>query len=313
MFDSLYCLARGGVCIYSGPPNGIADHLRSAAVVNDGTEAAAISFPIEQLISYSCEGPQCELVQRLMRAASGDTEQRSAIAAELTANTQLAPEGVLQNRTRFSLSSVAVLSHRYLVHIVGYQWRELLAFALILFYYGNNLHVFWPSSIATVSGCLNLEDDLSGNHSARCGGRRSESESEQGREEKAVEDSVKYTVFMCILFLLFIVLQASLTLYREMSGSFLCEKRNGKHAEMVVVFFLLALAEGVTKQKSEQKRSNAKMCSSPLRQAGTVPRPSTWPSASSSFSSSFRCCCCTCTSATSTAPCTGRPSTGTCF
>lgn len=154
-----------------------------------------------------------------MRAANESVHQFAA--AELFADTQLAPEGVCPNRTRFLFTSVRLLTFRYLCHIYGYLWKELLGFTLVLAYYANNLHTFWPSSIATVSGCLSLEDDLTQN----CWHNNSSKSSHL--VEKAMEDNVKYSLFMCILFLLFIVLQASLTLYREIKY-LLAECQNGK-------------------------------------------------------------------------------------
>lgn len=50
-FDKLYVLAKGGVCIYSGPPSQIQERLDQAQY-----EAFEEQPPIEALVSIACNG-----------------------------------------------------------------------------------------------------------------------------------------------------------------------------------------------------------------------------------------------------------------
>lgn len=50
-FDKLYVLARGGVCIYSGPPSEIQEQLDQAQFESDDEQP-----PIEVLVSIACNG-----------------------------------------------------------------------------------------------------------------------------------------------------------------------------------------------------------------------------------------------------------------
>src|SRR5699024_3842638 len=115
----LYVLARGGVCVYSGPITQIQAHLEQITEI----ESTEPKFAIEMLIKHSCASHQDEIVQKLVSL----TDQQYATATvitELKEQTQLVPDGVLPNRKRFSILSVFALSLRFIAYIRGYLWKE---------------------------------------------------------------------------------------------------------------------------------------------------------------------------------------------
>ena len=60
MFDNIYVLAKGGVCVYSGPPTALRQHLNECNV-----ECNENQVPIEVLIKTSFEGFSDTKVQNL--------------------------------------------------------------------------------------------------------------------------------------------------------------------------------------------------------------------------------------------------------
>src|SRR5699024_8197396 len=119
----------------------------------------------------------------------------------LTESTQHAPDGVLQNRPRFSLHSVAILSQRYFAYISGYLWRHLVAFIIITLIYGYQLTIFFDGGIASASGCIDLESDFNNTCHRSI---------EAILEEYQVTENYKYNYFMLVVFLFLLMLQSSL-------------------------------------------------------------------------------------------------------
>lgn len=211
MFDQLYVLARGGICVYSGPPTGISEHLSQIPTIS----ATEMAYPIETLIKHSCLSENSLNIQ-----AFSTLVKRSLSKAnfQLEKDTQLVPDGVLSNRARFSLQSAYILILRYLMYIKGYLWKELLPFLILYILYGFQLSIFFDSAIALPSGCVNLEDDFN-NTCSRF--------PEKMKEEKQMFDNLRYNLFLSNLFIIIVMMQTGLSLIKEL-GLFFNEHRNGK-------------------------------------------------------------------------------------
>jgi len=211
MFDQLYVLANGGVCVYSGPPNAISGHLGQVPEIVTSKK----SCPIETLIKHSCSGHEDPIVQKLCHVNSKSLLDDDV---NLEADAQLAPDGVLANRTRFSLHSVFILSLRYLAYIRGYLWMEWLPFLVLYTIYGLLLNVFFDSSIALSSGCVSIDDDFNNTCSIK---------QEELEERMNIFANMKYNLFFSNMFVMIVMLQCGLNLVRELD-LFWNEQRNGK-------------------------------------------------------------------------------------
>ena len=72
-FDKLYVLAKGGVCIYDGPPRGLALHLSQVGITLNTDQV-----PIEVLIKVSSksDNPETQRMADLMRSQESALEER---------------------------------------------------------------------------------------------------------------------------------------------------------------------------------------------------------------------------------------------
>lgn len=211
MFDQLYVLTRRGICVYSGPPTGISEHLSKIP----GISSTEITYPIEMLIKHSCSSEVSSNVQTLFKLVKRSLSKTNS---ELEKDTQLVLDGVVSNRARFSLQSVYILILRYFMYIKGYLWKEWLPFLILYISYGFQLSIFFDSAIALPSGCVNLEDDFNNTCSRS---------PEKMKEEKQMFDNLRYNLFLSNLFIIIVMMQTGLSLIKEL-GLFFNEHRNGK-------------------------------------------------------------------------------------
>lgn len=223
MFDQCYVLARGGVSIYSGPPNQISQHL-SQVFEYSGNNLKG-EFPIEQLIKYSSFNYTDPIVQKLVTF----NEQLSLKDNKnLEDEVQQVIDGIQMIRTQFSLKSVAILCQRYLVYVKGYLWLSLIIYIGIYLFYGIILRIFFNEKIAYTSGCIDMEDDFN----SAC--NRSQ---ERLEREMDLASNYRYNFYLNAIFLFIVVLQTSLSFSKE-SIYFFNEHRNGKNKwKLLKIFF----------------------------------------------------------------------------
>lgn len=216
-FDQLYVLARGGVCIYSGLPGQIGAHLEDCLSVSTVSgKDAHCQYPIETLITYSSSDISNSTVQKLTQLAT-----KSILNEELKSDfAQIASDGLLPNRPRFSFVSSVILARRYLSHVLGHQWPLLLTFAVVNLIYGYQLTIFFHEHIAQPSGCVSLEDDFNSTCSRSA---------EKILNDFELVENYKYNYFMVGTFLFLLMLQTSLTFGRD-ALLMLNEHRNGSYS-----------------------------------------------------------------------------------
>ena len=151
MFDHLYVLAKGGVCVYSGNPTNIKQYLSEIftdeMIKND-------AFPVEKLIKYSCLNHSNPLIQKLATKADEIILQEN-----LNEDTILVKDGIQTNMNRFSLRHSLILIRRYFTFFKGYQWLPFSIFTFLLIWQGNNLRSMFNAKIAEPNGCIDWDDD----------------------------------------------------------------------------------------------------------------------------------------------------------
>ena len=210
--DQLYVLARGGVCVYSGPPSKIRSNLSKIPDITNSI------VPIETLIKHSCSGHEDPIVRQLVRNANTQWELEST-RLQLNTETQPVTDGVQKNRQRFSIRYFYVLLLRYLTFWLTNLWKEWLFFAAVYILYSCVLHLYWDSNIAFVAGCLNPEDDFNNTCTQT---------PEKALEEKQLNDNVKFTFFMSDAFILLTIMHGTFMFYKEIDY-FINEHRNGMY------------------------------------------------------------------------------------
>lgn len=171
------------------------------------------------MVRYSCLGAEHPTVQKLVDLVDKNESKVDFKSMDSLLVPVLDSPG--PNRVRFSLTSTGLLLLRYLYHFTGYLWIQALGFLLIFTTYTVLLHWFFDPSIAEVSGCFNLEDDLtsvcvSANETAK-----------RAAIERGLENNLKYNLFILNVFLATLLLQVSFFFYNDLK-IFTAEHRNGK-------------------------------------------------------------------------------------
>ena len=153
MFDSLYVLAYGGRCIYSGRSINISQYLQRIAIPQSKM------FPIEKLLQYcSQDSNDNQIVQRMIEMTNQEIIDNGGQLLPL--QTQLIIDGLQTNRHRFSLTCSKILFHRNLLYIINYRWKMFSMFIIFPILLSLVLRHFFPAKIAIENGCINLEDDF---------------------------------------------------------------------------------------------------------------------------------------------------------
>ena len=119
MFDKIYVLAKGGECLFSGPPNMIRSHLFDNNIIIGDNDV-----PIEQLLKIaSIESQEYfnELIERTKNELKNEVLKVSEHQLKLTT-------GGLQSRSKsFSASDVWYIMLRTMTVQYIRQWKALLS------------------------------------------------------------------------------------------------------------------------------------------------------------------------------------------
>ena len=218
MFHQLYVLSVGGVCIYSGSPHNI------HSTINHISESSVQSkFALETLIKHSCcfDKQNNQTIKQLIILAN---KQICAISLE---DTKLLSDGIVQNRQRFQLSSLYVLSLRYLSFMAGHQWKKWLFYSINYFFYALALSMFYNHEMIYSDGCINLENDLY---------QTCNQSMEKIDNHNLIIENLKYSFFFTIIFSFFVMVQFSLSFLHDLQH-FRNEHRNGWYS--TGVFYMM--------------------------------------------------------------------------
>ena len=126
-FDKLYVLAKGGICIYEGPPRSLPAHLASANIVLNDDQV-----PIEVLIKISStsnfrDNGKAEFMSRIMSNKSLSIEDMCKREGQLS-------NGISQQKMNFNMTChLWYLMVRSILYTFWYRiWTILFQFALIV-------------------------------------------------------------------------------------------------------------------------------------------------------------------------------------
>lgn len=138
-------------------------------------------------------------------------------------------DGIPPNRTRFSPHSVRILLSRYWCTFCQGLWLKQLAFAVNHLLFGVTISLFYSSAMVHQRGCIDLQADFS----AFC----STNLTVYQASTLVLYDNFMYSFFVANFFLVFLILQFSLSFLRELA-LFRNEHRNGYYSSGV--FYLAA-------------------------------------------------------------------------
>jgi len=209
IFDKLYVLAKGGLCIYSGPPKDLKVHLNQCDI-----RCTEYQFPIEVLLKHACNGIKDKHVIHLSNKTS---EEKESILERCSDETKLFPDGIQIRSKRFKIIDFWNLFLRTMIYTIRYFWKLLLSQFIFYIFLGYFLRFFFNPDIGKPSGCISFEDDFKNQCNKTI---------EKIHEESLLTQNITYN-FFASTFVFFIQIVATTMTFIPDVKVFLFEHRNG--------------------------------------------------------------------------------------
>ena len=146
IFDLLYVLAKGGVCVFSGRPQHLRKHLSDCQIFCRKNQ-----IPIEILLKIGAKGHSDESVIKLSEKTTQDmigTEQRIATQLRLYAN------GIPIKSKSFSIEEMRYLLVRMIISTVRYEWTQVCGQTLIYLLSAFFITIHFDFDLERPSSCV---------------------------------------------------------------------------------------------------------------------------------------------------------------
>ena len=209
MFDKLYVLAKGGICVYSGPPQQLNTHLSECGIICNEFQT-----PIEVLLKYSCIGIEDKNVFNLVNKTS---QEKDTILMRCKDETILFPDGIQYRSKGFKLIHFWILLLRTMTYTYRFFWKFLIIQLMFYMGFAYFTTLFFDKDMIKPSGCLSF-----GNHSYNCN-----KTVETLREESLIRQNITYNLFANLFLCDFQLLWTTMSFTYDMK-LFLNEHRNGE-------------------------------------------------------------------------------------
>ncbi|CAG2165983.1 unnamed protein product [Oppiella nova] len=119
LFDQIYVLAKGGVCVYSGAPQELGHHLNKC-----GISCKSHQKPIDMLMKVTSNTIEDQTVRQLVKQTSRDTEW---LDEKCENETKLSPNGIQFKAKTFIIKDIWYLMTRMMTNDYICKWKQLLA------------------------------------------------------------------------------------------------------------------------------------------------------------------------------------------
>ncbi|XP_054157346.1 uncharacterized protein LOC128955701 [Oppia nitens] len=209
MFDKLYVLANGGVCVYSGRPQLLKQHLNACDV-----QCSDIQVPIELLLKHACNGYEDQTVAKMMARTESD---KQVLSNRCRTETLLAADGIVTKSKRFALIDFWFLLSRIITYTYRYNWKLILMKIVATLVFGYSLTLFFPKNIGQPTGCVNFQYD----YPNTC-----DKSVQKLEEESLLSQNISYN-FLVILLITFVQIVVTTMTFTSDVKIFLNEHRNG--------------------------------------------------------------------------------------
>ncbi|CAG2172983.1 unnamed protein product [Oppiella nova] len=147
MFDNIYVLANGGVCLYSGPPLPLRHHLHDCDI-----ELTQNDVPIEVVLTIASDGKRMTDFEKLMSKQNSYQSDDKLIEE----NMRLV-YGKQSPTKRFSFRDVNCLLMRSMRYAYISQWKTFALKIAMLIYTGIMLRIIFGTEIIVPDGCMTIE------------------------------------------------------------------------------------------------------------------------------------------------------------
>jgi hypothetical protein len=206
MFDKLYVLAKGGVCVFSGRPQHLKIHLMECKII-----CSQIQVPIEVLLKVASKGMNDQQVLRLTNKTSKNKEN---IIMRTKTETELFPDGIQFKSQKFQLIDTWNLLIRCMSYTYVSHWKSLIIQSLCYLVFGFNLTLLYNSDIGKPDGCFILNSTSNS------------TTTESLREQSLLDQNLKFIFFAVTIVVCLQMLGTTLTFPAEVK-IFFNEHRNG--------------------------------------------------------------------------------------
>ena len=145
MFNKIYVLAKGGHCLYSGPPDRIDSCLRQCRVICDETQV-----PIEQLLKLSSMERNKDTEELIIKT-------KNLVKSEIDIiKSNLSNKDIGFRSKEFKLKDVCYLIDRIVAQLYACQWKALLFQLLVFIFLPFMTSSMFKEGIGRPDGCFNI-------------------------------------------------------------------------------------------------------------------------------------------------------------
>jgi hypothetical protein len=148
MFDKLFVLAKGGVCVYSGFPQYLSTYLRECDII-----CSEFQVPIEVLLKVSSRGIEDEQVIKMSVKTS---KERESILNRCKTETKLFPNGIPFESKSFKFIDLWYLLMRTIIYSYISQWKSFVTQMLFYIFYPIIIAKMYNSDIGAPNGCFSF-------------------------------------------------------------------------------------------------------------------------------------------------------------
>jgi hypothetical protein len=207
MFDKLYVLAKGGICVFSGPPKNLGSHLSECGILCD-----EFQFPIEVMLKIATYSKNDDQVIEL---ANKTLEEKVILLNRCKNETHLFPNGIPFKSKYFKLRDFWNLLLRTMTNTYISQWKSLITQLLFYIVFALITTKLFNSEMGKPDGCFSFLF----NSNTSC--------YKQLDDDSLLDQNAKYYLFTSQL-VMFIQLLVSVLTFSIDVKIFLNEHRNSK-------------------------------------------------------------------------------------
>jgi ABC-type multidrug transport system ATPase subunit len=221
MFDNIYVLAKGGVCVYSGPPKELKQYLDECQITCNQNQV-----PIEVLLKVCSEDINSNKICLLNEKTNEKLKNINQICFEQ--NMCLIYKNPNSTK-RFSFSDFHYLLLRTMTYTYKSQWFVFVIQFITIQSIGITFRMFFDPNMITPDGCLELE----------FGGSGCNQTLEEVIEEYLINENIKYHLMLNITMACICSVVISITFCTDFK-IFRSEQKNGSFSDSLnrIQFFI---------------------------------------------------------------------------
>ncbi len=211
MFDKLYVLAKGGVCVYFGSPQNLNSFLNECEI-----KCKEFQIPIEVLIKVAINSINNEQVLKMVKKTTKENQKRLNRCLN---ETELFPDGIPFKSKIFKPIDMWHLLLRTMTCNYISQWKSLLIQFILFVTLPLILKIIFNPNIGIPDGCYSFLH----NHNISC--------SKQLENDSLLDQNIKFLFFISTLAIFIQLTVTTLTFPFEVK-IFINEHRNSKQIDL---------------------------------------------------------------------------------